>query len=921
MNEELRIVIKAVSDAAQKEIGKVKKELEGVKKAGKESGQVLSAALKSIGKVALGVVATITALTAAVINLTKNTLEFHKTQGRLISGFQSVGMSAAQANETFTQLYRFLGENDTATEAANLLAQITQNEKDLTEWTNILQGVYAKFPSSIPVESLAEAANETIKTGVATGALTDSIVWLGLSEDALNAKLAATNSEAEREALIRSVLNGLYGTAATNYERNNAALLDYNESQARLNIATAEATRYVIPLMTQLNNLGAAIMNVLKPAFEKVIPYIMGFVMWLTEAVKWIGALFGGVSSSSKSVQDVGTKTAAALEKTKKSSSGVVDGLNNIKKSAEAARRAAMGFDELNITPSNKSSSAGVSGSTGALDNLDMGGAIDGITNISDSMADFQKKAEEVKNNISKWMEDWGWALKTIGAILAALSIKNLIVQFATLLGFGEKVAKVLSFGGLIGALKSLWGWFGAVFGLMAEGNGFFAVMGAAFPKLASVIQSVGSKLGWIGLLIAAITSVLTYAIKYWNDIVAIFEGFVSETIAPQVEKIKSLFGEMWSAITSAIPQSWIEWIKGAIAWLGEAFMWLFDIIGGTVFHAVVGTVMSAFNGIVSAIKGVVRVLTGVIQLIVGIIEALVKTIIAIFTGNWDAVMAPLRKIWDGIVNIFVGLYDATIGVVVEFVKGIISWFTNLWDELVGHSIVPDMVEAIIDWFFELPGKLFGMMADFVRGILDKFDELKDKAVGFAKSMWEGIKKPFVGVAEWFKNIFQDAWEGVKNVFSTGGKIFNGIKEGIADVFTTVVNGLISGINTVIAVPFNTINGILNFIKDIKIVGFKPFNNLWGRNPLSVPQIPYLAQGGIVDGATLAMIGERGKEAVVPLENNTEWMDRLADRIANKNSAPTKIVLMLDKKELGWANIKSINSITEQTGTLQLTLA
>jgi hypothetical protein len=68
------------------------------------------------------------------------------------------------------------------------------------------------------------------------------------------------------------------------------------------------------------------------------------------------------------------------------------------------------------------------------------------------------------------------------------------------------------------------------------------------------------------------------------------------------------------------------------------------------------------------------------------------------------------------------------------------------------------------------------------------------------------------------------------------------------------------------------------------------------------------------------MIGERGKEAVVPLENNTEWMDRLADRIANRNSAPTKIVLMLDKKELGWANIKSINSITEQTGTLQLTL-
>ena len=66
------------------------------------------------------------------------------------------------------------------------------------------------------------------------------------------------------------------------------------------------------------------------------------------------------------------------------------------------------------------------------------------------------------------------------------------------------------------------------------------------------------------------------------------------------------------------------------------------------------------------------------------------------------------------------------------------------------------------------------------------------------------------------------------------------------------------------------------------------------------------------------MIGERGKEAVVPLENNTEWMDKLADRIAQRNETPSKIVLMLDGKELGWANIHSINDITKQTGSLPL---
>ena len=68
------------------------------------------------------------------------------------------------------------------------------------------------------------------------------------------------------------------------------------------------------------------------------------------------------------------------------------------------------------------------------------------------------------------------------------------------------------------------------------------------------------------------------------------------------------------------------------------------------------------------------------------------------------------------------------------------------------------------------------------------------------------------------------------------------------------------------------------------------------------------------------MIGERGKEAVVPLENNTEWIDKLAERIAEKSGTPTKVILKVGEKELGWATIKAINGITEQTGGLQLQL-
>ena len=188
---------------------------------------------------------------------------------------------------------------------------------------------------------------------------------------------------------------------------------------------------------------------------------------------------------------------------------------------------------------------------------------------------------------------------------------------------------------------------------------------------------------------------------------------------------------------------------------------------------------------------------------------------------------------------------------------------------------------------------------------------------GFFSGLWQGIKDAFGSVGSWFKNTFSNAWAAVKNVFSTGGKIFDGIKSGISNVFTTVVNGIIGGINKVVAVPFNAINGLLNKIRNVDILGVKPFTSFWKANPLSIPVIPKLAKGGIATSSILANIGEAGKEAVLPLENNTGWMDTLADRINNRNT-PSKIVLMVDGRELGYATINSINGITKQTGTLQL---
>ena len=169
------------------------------------------------------------------------------------------------------------------------------------------------------------------------------------------------------------------------------------------------------------------------------------------------------------------------------------------------------------------------------------------------------------------------------------------------------------------------------------------------------------------------------------------------------------------------------------------------------------------------------------------------------------------------------------------------------------------------------------------------FTNAKEKIKEACSNIWTAIKEKFSNVGTWFKDKFSGAWQKVKDIFSSGGETFEGIKEGVSSTFKDIVNNLIGGINTIIPIPFNKINSMLNTIRDISVLGVSPFKNMWGYNPLSVPQIPKLARGGIVNRpgrGVPAIIGEAGPEAVLPLENNTEWMDMLAEKIGGNVTIP-----------------------------------
>ena len=300
MNEQLKVIISA-------EITKLKKNIKDgtrlIDNFGADAEQALgevAETMEKVGEVSRNILkvmgGAVLGAATALLTLSGTTKEYRQQQAMLKTAFETAGGSAESAKKTYNELYRVLGDEGQATEAAQHLAQLTTNQKDLSEWTNICQGVYAKFGESIPIEGLTEAINHTAKVGEVQGSLADALEWSGVNMDEFNEQLFWCNSESEREKLIRETLNGVYGEAAAAYETNGAAAMAQNEAQAQLTEAMAKLGEATAPVLTMLTELGTEILAEIAPHIQEFVDTygedIKNVLMEIGEAIgnviKWI---------------------------------------------------------------------------------------------------------------------------------------------------------------------------------------------------------------------------------------------------------------------------------------------------------------------------------------------------------------------------------------------------------------------------------------------------------------------------------------------------------------------------------------------------------------------------------------------------------------------------------------------------------
>lgn len=259
------------------------------------------------GMAALGAGAT--ALVGGLFALSGASQEYTEDMGKLTTAFGTtrdaqgqLKWSTEDAKSTYNDFVGILGETDQAVEASNHLAELCNNQEELSNWGTIAAGVYAKFGDSLPLEGLTEAANETAKVGQVTGPLADALNWAGESEDEFNAKLAECSSEQERSALITETLTGLYSEAGKQYQDTNADLIAARQAQSDWNGAMAQAGQAVTPITTALMEMGSELLG-------KAMPYLQQFADYVAQNMpsvqQWLSDTAGKMAEAWQNAQPI----------------------------------------------------------------------------------------------------------------------------------------------------------------------------------------------------------------------------------------------------------------------------------------------------------------------------------------------------------------------------------------------------------------------------------------------------------------------------------------------------------------------------------------------------------------------------------------------------------------------------------------
>lgn len=448
--------------------------------------------------------------------------------------------------------------------------------------------------------------------------------------------------------------------------------------------------------------------------------------------------------------------------------------------------------------------------------------------------------------------------------------------------------------------------------------------LAGAFSLLGSKVSLIVGGIKNLGLAIKALT---------FDKLVSFAETIYLNTLYAKDFVVNS------GKTIAQLGKTALELGKSALAWTAHtAKMGL--ATAAEFAHSVAAGVATAATW---AFNAALAVLTSPITLVIAAIAALIAIGVLLYQ-NWDTVVEFAKTAWQGLCDFISGICRA-IG---EFFSGLWTklqeifepigqWFgekfQQAWDAIV------NIFTPIGSWFGQRWADVTSALANIGAWFTDMFQKAWTGLTNIFSKLglwfgerWADVTSVLANVSSWFGNMFTSAYNAVKNAFSSIGGFFSGVWSTVQSIFVnagqkvgSAVGGAFrSAVNGVLGTIENVVNGFIGMINGvIGMINKIPGVSLGGIGYVSLPR---LARGGIVDSPTIAMIGEAGKEAVVPLEN-TGFIQTLGRVVSSAVvnamagispqsgfSGDGDIVIQIAGHEFGRVAIQEINKEHERAG-------
>ena len=376
-----------------------------------------------------------------------------------------------------------------------------------------------------------------------------------------------------------------------------------------------------------------------------------------------------------------------------------------------------------------------------------------------------------------------------------------------------------------------------------------------------------------------------------WNNI----KNYINTTlntiqtiINTVLNTIKNIFTTIWNAIYSFVMTIW----NNMKNYINTTINTIQNII-----NTVLNTIKNIFTNIWNAIYTLVQTIWNnmknfintTINTIQNIINTVLNTIKTIFTNIWNAIYTLVQTIWNNMksfINTTINTIQSIINTVLNTIQSI---FNTIWNAI--YTLVQTVWNNLKTFISNTINTISTTISTVLNSIQTTFSNIWNSIYNTVTTIVNNMKDSVINAINGLKSTWDSVWNGMKDAAVNA---FNGLWGGIRGIINNILGGIESMANGVVR-GINRIIEAANAVGDL--VGIEV-------NYVSEVSLPRLAKGGIIDSPMFAEIGENGREAVVPLEKNTGWMDNLAARLGE--------IMAVNMQEMnGREQMQTINTVVK----------